>query len=70
MMENCKQIQKEIKADKVLRERLRAVLYCWSEDESLLLNEGVEEIISVFSDWVEKYFKEEDLDFFGLKKEE
>ena len=37
--------------DKTLRERLRDVLSHWNENESLLLNEGVEAVISVFEDW-------------------
>ena len=38
--------------DKTLRERLRNVLSYWNEDESLLLNEGVEAVIGVFEDWI------------------
>jgi len=40
--------------DEVLKERIRNALSYWNEDESLLLNDGVEAVINVFKEWIEE----------------
>ena len=40
--------------DEALKEKIRNALSYWDEDESLLLNDGVEAVINVFKEWIKE----------------
>ena len=62
--EEAVRLSEEARLYETLRERIRNVLDYWKDEESLLLNEGVDAVLNVVKDFIEYYIN----NFWGGKE--